>query len=134
MIRIAMPIKRERKPRQDREHAEAVKLMQLVRMHENRWPALKWLFHVPNGGARSKAAGGKLKAEGVKRGVPDYLLPCPSANWCGLALELKAKGGRLETEQRTWLDHFDAQGWQSTVCFGAEEAWAVIRDYVRGCE
>ena len=34
---------RERKPRQDREHAEAVALIQIVRMHEALWPALRWL-------------------------------------------------------------------------------------------
>ena len=39
---------RERKPRQDREHAEAVALMQRVKLHEARWPALRWLFAVPN--------------------------------------------------------------------------------------
>ena len=66
---------RERKPRQDREHAEAVALKQRVRLHEARWPALRWLFAVPNGGARNKVAGAKLKAEGVRRGVPDYLWP-----------------------------------------------------------
>lgn len=130
MIRIPTATKRERKPRQDREHAEAVALMRLVKMHEQRWPELRWLFHVPNGGARSKAAGGKLKAEGVKRGVPDYLFPVRRMDFVGLAIELKANGGRLEPEQREWGELLCRQGWRATVCYGAEEAWAVIRQYL----
>lgn len=123
---------RERKPRQDREHAEAVALMQMVRMQEARWPALRWLFAVPNGGARSKAAAGKLKAEGTRRGVPDYLLPQRSGEFVGLALELKAKGGRVDPAQREWLAHLEAQGWRCVVACGADEAWKAIREYCDG--
>lgn len=143
---------RERKPRVDREHAEAVALMQIVRLHEPRWPALRWLFAVPNGGARSKAAAGKLKAEGTRRGVPDFLWPVHSVParipsiaariaagsvgyptyWVGIALELKAKGGRLEPEQREWLLHLESQGWRCVVAYGADEAWKAIREYCDG--
>lgn len=74
------------------EHAEACALMKLVRLHENRYPALKWLYHTPNGGKRRNIVAAKLKAEGVKTGVPDYLLPVmgspchlflPTANFSG---------------------------------------------------
>lgn len=133
-IRIPKPIRRERKPRQDREHAEAVALMRLVRMHENRWPALKMLFHVPNGGARSKAAAGKLKAEGVRPGVPDYLLPVRAGQFVGLAVELKACGGRVEPAQREWLDALKSQGWLCDVAYGAEEAWRKITFYLTGIQ
>jgi hypothetical protein len=123
---------RQRKPRQDREHAEAVALMRLVKLHEARWPALRWLFAVPNGGARNKVAGAKLKAEGTRRGVPDYLWPQRSGSYVGLALELKAKGGRVEPAQRDWLAHLEAQGWRCVVAYGADEAWAAIREYCDG--
>ena len=43
------------------------------------WHKILWC-HVPNGGERSKAVAGKLKAAGVKAGVPDVLVfetpPC----------------------------------------------------------
>lgn len=154
---------RERKPRQDREHAEAVALMQRVKLHEARWPALRWLFAVPNGGWRGKprklrsgrtlppTAATKAKSEGVRRGVPDYLWPVhcvpsripdarivanavrpPAQYWVGLALELKAKGGRVEPEQREWLLHLESQGWLCVVAYGADEAWAAIREYCDG--
>lgn len=123
---------RQRKPRQDREHAEAVALMQRVKLHEARWPALRWLFAVPNGGARNKVAGAKIKAEGGRRGVPDYLWPQRSGAFVGLAIELKANGGRLDPAQRDWLAHLEAQGWKCVVAYGADEAWTAIREYCDG--
>lgn len=118
------------------EHAEAVQLMQLVRLHENKHPDLRWLFAVPNGGHRNKVAACKLKAEGVKPGVPDYLLPVMNTDtsadmWCGLAIELKRKrGGRMSDEQRDWIQFFDDQGWRAVVCAGHERAWTVICEYL----
>lgn len=132
MTRAGKPTARERKPRIEREHAEAVALMKIVGMHEVSWPELARLFHVPNGGARSKAAAGKLKAEGVKRGVPDYLFPVRRGDYVGLAIELKAIGGRVEPEQRDWLTHLQSQGWVAVTAYGAEEAWQFVRKYVEG--
>ena len=40
-----------------------------------RYPELKLLYHVPNGGSRKKSEAGRFKAEGVKAGVPDLCLP-----------------------------------------------------------
>lgn len=131
---IAISKMRERRPRIDREHQEAVALMKLVRMHEVRWPELVWIFHVPNGGARSKAVAGKLKAEGVRSGVPDYLFPVRSGGYVGLAVELKAKGGRVEPAQRDWIIHLQSQGWCALACYGAEEAWQAIQRHLKGIE
>ena len=39
-------------------------------------PELALLFHPPNGGSRHIAEATKLKAMGVRKGVPDLLLPC----------------------------------------------------------
>lgn len=116
------------------EQSEAERLMYLVRLHEPQHPELRWLFHVPNGGARSKAAAGKLKAAGVRPGVPDYLLPVAGRGvnkWRGLAIELKRiKGGRTSDEQTDWLDHFDNQYWRIAICNGHEHAWRVICEYL----
>ena len=134
MIVTTQAFKRERKPRIEREHVEAVALMKIVSMHEGRWPELSRLFHIPNGGARSKAAAGKLKAEGVKRGVPDYLFPVRRGEYVGLAIELKASGGRVEPEQRDWLTHLQSQAWVAVTAYGAVEAWEFLRKYVESAK
>lgn len=129
-VRLRHTSYRERKPRVDREHAEAVALMQIVSLYERKYPDLARLTHIPNGGARGKAAAGKLKAEGVRRGVPDYLLPVRAGDFAGLAIELKAGGGRLDPEQRDWLNHLQSNGWMAVVAYGANEAWSVISKYL----
>lgn len=124
------------------EHAEAVELMRLVRLHEPRYPILRFMFAVPNGGHRNKAAAGKLKAEGVRPGVPDYLFPIRSidsrtcSTYVGLAIELKkTRGGSTSAEQHEWLAMLEDQGWRAAVCKGHRHAWRVICEYlsIRNC-
>lgn len=78
-----------------------------------RRPLLKYLFHPANGGKRPRGEAGKLKALGVKPGVPDLLLPFPSPNkqWAGMALELKASNGRVTEDQNRWLSAYADNGW-----------------------
>ena len=71
------------------EHVEAVTLMRVVRLHEARYPQLRLLFAVPNGGDRHVAVAAKMKAEGVKAGVPDYLLPVRSGGYIGLITRME---------------------------------------------
>jgi hypothetical protein len=62
------------------------------------------LFAIPNGGARHKAIAGKLRAEGVRAGVPDICLPVPRGEYHGLFIELKRpKGGHVSEEQEAWI-------------------------------
>ena len=68
----------------------------------NQDPRWSRIFAVPNGGKRNKATAGKLKAEGVRPGVPDLLLLYPSRGYHGLALELKIGMNKLSEAQRDW--------------------------------
>lgn len=88
-------------------------------------------IHVPNGGYRSKATAGRLKAAGVRRGVPDILGFVPRHNFVGIAIELKATGGRLTPQQAEWLDHLNSIGWLATVCVGLDKAQETIASYLR---
>lgn len=138
------PTRRLRMPRAAKaaiptEHDEAVALMRLVHLHEPQHPILHRLFHVPNGGLRSKASAGKLKAEGVRSGVPDYILPCRGYSkdqgqfhsFIGLAVELKRrKGGAVSDAQKDWVEFLSNAGWKVAVCSGHESAWAVICEFI----
>jgi hypothetical protein len=113
------------------EHVEAVHLMRVVKLHEARFPELRLLHAIPNGGARNKIVAAKMKAEGVKAGVPDYCLPVPRGGFHGLYVELKrVKGGRVETDQREWLEALETQGYRTAVAKGWEQAWGVVREYL----
>jgi len=112
------------------EHVEAVMFMRAVRGALGDWPELRWLFAVPNGGWRAKRTAAAMKAEGVKPGVPDYLLPVGRGGYVGLAIELKTATGRPRPEQRAWLAHLEGQGWHAVIARGWEQAWDAVRDYM----
>ena len=89
-------------------------------------------YAVPNGGWRSKATAGKLKATGVKPGVPDLVIAEPRSGHHGLYIELKrAKGGQLSPFQKEWLAALKARGYRAEVCAGADAAQAVITEYLK---
>ena len=95
-------------------------------------PDLKWLYHVPNGGKRDVATAARLKAAGVKRGVPDIALDVPKGKYHGLRIELKYGKNKPTPQQQEWLDHLNECGYKAVVCYGAEEAIAVIKEYLKG--
>lgn len=114
------------------EHEEQVALMRLVEIHKGRWPELGMLFSIPNGGDRNPIVGKKLKAEGVRKGVPDLCLCLPRGGYHGLFIEMKRqKGGAVSPEQKAWIAALNALGYRAEVCKGAAAAWEVISEYVQ---
>ena len=86
--------------------------------------------HVPNGGARHRAEGGKLKAQGVKPGVPDVLIftPTKTRRANGTAIELKRRdGGEVQESQKVWIDKLICCGWQAHICNGSDESIDLIK-------
>ena len=83
------------------------------------------IFAIPNGGGRSKAEGGRLKAEGVVPGIPDLYVPA----W-QLWIEMKRpKKGRLSSAQKGIITHLQSLGHTCVVCYGFEDATAQIADF-----
>lgn len=90
----------------------------------------KHLFAIPNGGARHKAVAGKLRAEGVVAGVADLFLMVARHGFHGLFIEMKAEGGRLTECQIAFKGRAEAQGYKHAVCWSADEARAVLTEYL----
>jgi len=96
------------------EHNEQVNFVNWL---EYNYPDYK-LFAVPNGGKRNIVTAKKLKAEGVKPGVPDIVIPK-----LFLYIEMKKqKGGAVSKEQREWIEYLQGCGYTAEVCRGFEEA------------
>jgi hypothetical protein len=113
------------------EHQEQKNLFEWAELASGRHPELALMFAVPNGGARNIVVAKKLKAEGVKAGVPDIILPVARKRFHGLAIEMKRMaGGRVSDDQLFWLDALTEQSWLAVVCKGWEEAVAVIDGYL----
>lgn len=115
------------------EEVEQTCLFRWAMLMEREMPELKLLHAIPNGGKRSKAEAARMKAAGVKAGVPDMCLPVPRGTYSGLYIELKRqKGGRLSNEQMEWLGRLRKQGYAAYVCYGWQEAAGVIHGYLKG--
>lgn len=94
---------------------------ELVRWFRQTWPSVR-IFAIPNGGQRSIATAGRLKAEGVSSGVPDLFIPA----WM-LWVEMKrVKGGSLSAEQKDWIQYLESVNYWCIVGKGAEDAKAKI--------
>lgn len=106
-------------------------LFQWANMMSKRYRELSLLFHIPNGGARSKATAGKLKAEGVKTGVPDMFLPVARGGYHGLFIELKVKPNKTTENQDIWIAELKKQGYAVEVCYGWREASVVLENYLK---
>ena len=101
----------------DRLPTEHEEQREVVRWFRQTWPGVR-IHAIPNGGARSKATAGRLKAEGVASGVPDLFVPA----W-RLWIEMKrVKGGSLSTEQKDWIAYLESVGYCVIVGKGAENA------------
>jgi hypothetical protein len=112
------------------EHAEQVALFRWAAIARARYPELALLYAIPNGGHRHIQVARRLKAEGVKAGVPDICRPVPRGNWCGLYIELKTARGAVSIAQRGWLKALQDQGYRVGVCRGWEPARTLIEDYL----
>lgn len=130
--RLWLADQRQPPPRDDREHQEQVALFEWAAVNEARLPELRLLFAIPNGGDRHPAVAAKLKAEGVKAGVPDTCLPVSRNGWHSLWIELKAPGGSLADTQSIWLGELNRQGHLATTCYGWLAAARRIVAYLGG--
>ena len=108
-------------------------LFEWAALSAGRWPELALMYHIPNGGSRSKSEAGRFRAEGVKAGVPDICLPVARGGYHGLYIELKrVKGGRVSTAQQGWIAALRDQGYCACVCKGWDDAAHVIKAYLEG--
>lgn len=118
------------------ESQEQINLFQWANLQFCKIPELKLLFHIPNGGKRNIVTARRLKAEGVKAGVPDLFLPVPRGGFHGLFIEMKAGKNKTTEKQDVWIADLKQQGYKVVVCYGCEEAITEIKKYLKqkGCE
>jgi hypothetical protein len=128
---------KRRHPRGEIEHREQCAVVAWARAMKRQEPRLWLLYAIPNGGVRSKAAAGKLKAEGVLAGMPDLCLPVPEISPSGLLhrsnalyIEMKSAKGKLSDRQKRVIHDLRAARNRVEVCRSADEAIAVIRNYL----
>jgi len=125
------------------EHDQQVLLFQWIDLMKGQIPELELVFAIPNGGHRHKAVAAKLRAEGVRAGIPDIFIACPreiitggyqvgprAESFGGLFIELKAGKNKTTESQDEWIFRLKNAGYKVAVCYGFEEAKREILGYL----
>ena len=126
-----MAIKSVRRAPVDFEGTEQVALMRWLQCRFQAAYAVTW--HTPNGGRRDKVTAAKLKAQGVKAGIPDLQLAMARGGYFGLFIEFKATpphDAEVSKSQKDMLAKLQGQGYLAIVCRGMNEAMAQIGAYL----
>ncbi len=76
----------------------------------------KFFYAVPNGGYRTKRTGGILKAEGLKKGVPDIHCFIAVPPFHSLYIEMKTKTGELSQDQESMISMLRKEGHKVVIC------------------
>ena len=105
-------------------------LFRWAKLEEGKYPELKLMHHVPNGGKRGIKEAARLKAAGVKAGVPDVVLPVSRGGYHGLYIELKAGKNRPTAEQTEWLTALGRNGYRTAVCYTLDDAIREVKAYL----
>lgn len=113
------------------EDTEQIGVIEWANWNTNRYPELKLLYHVPNGGKRSATEAARFKAMGVKAGVPDLVLPVPRGGYAGLYIEMKYGKNKTTETQNNWIHDLTIQKYRVVVCWGGREATAVLEEYLQ---
>jgi hypothetical protein len=108
-----------------RRHAEDDLQRQIIQYLTIALPPNAVVFHIPNGGLRSKTSAARLKGLGVTAGVPDLLVV-----WHGRALfiELKASRGVVSAAQKAMARRLIYCGAEVMCCRSLAEVEAALRE------
>jgi len=113
------------------EDSHQIALFQWAALVEKQYPELRWMFHTPNGGLRTKAIAAKFKRMGVKPGVSDICLPVSRNGYTCLWLELKAGSNKPTKNQIDFMDFQTKEGAKCVVCYTWSEARDEVKSYLK---
>tara|TARA_R110002096_G_scaffold375919_1_gene569715 strand:+ start:153 stop:545 length:393 start_codon:yes stop_codon:yes gene_type:complete len=119
-----------KKKRNDTEHKEQAKFVNMLKCLK---PELNdYWFATPNGGKRDIGTAMKLKKEGVKRGIPDFIVLYPNALYCGLLIEFKRPDGKgvVSKDQKRVMAALNKVGYLCEIALTADEAWVILETYL----
>jgi hypothetical protein len=108
------------------EHSEQVAVIDWCFDNIGKYPELDLIFAIPNGamlgGGRVGAIRANyLKAEGMRPGVADLMLPVPRGKYHGAFFELKTLTGKLSENQEQFICRVEEQGYFAPVCWSADD-------------
>jgi len=113
------------------EHLKQVHVFRWAKLNERKYPELACLFAIPNQSNRGVKSGAKMKAEGLRAGLPDICLPVPRRAYNALWIEMKRHAKLKPTAvQLEWHERLSQNGGCVVVCYTTDGAIKTITDYL----
>lgn len=117
------------------EHDEQAAVIDWCFINQGRYPVLDLIFANTNGamlgGGRIGAIRANyLKAEGMRPGVCDLMLPGARGKYHGMFLEMKTTNGVLHPNQEEFIARVEEEGYFAPVCWGADDAINNLQYYL----
>lgn len=109
-------------------------VMDWAAWNKGQYPELELLTHIPNEGVRGEVGNAIAVANGLRPGFPDLVLPVARGTHYALFIELKRadRSNHPSPAQEWWIVALRSQGHRVEVCYGADEAIAVLEEYLKG--
>jgi hypothetical protein len=120
------------------EHASQSALFEWASHRESVYPELALMFAIPNGAKLPYSGTGRgryspeamrLKAEGLRPGCPDIMLPVARQGYHGMFIEMKWGKNKPSEKQWQFIHSLREQEYLVIVCWTWEEAAQAIEDY-----
>lgn len=121
-------------------HEESRIQIECVKWFDYAYPNLRLnLFSIPNGGKRSKFAGGIQKAEGMRAGVADLFLAVSQVVeddrgrtwWYGLFIEMKTPKGTQKDTQKDFQNAVEAELYKYVICRSFDDFKKEVENYLK---
>jgi hypothetical protein len=112
------------------EELEMFAFFDFCRIMESQHPAYGMAFHVPNERKASIQRRVALKRAGVRKGIPDIVVPVPNDKYASLYIEMKVKPNKASPEQMAVLRHLNAVGNYAVLCWSANDAIEIVKKYL----
>lgn len=121
------------------EHQMQATVFAWIDRQKKQYPALEWIYAVPNGQYKSREVRGIFRDEGLRGGVPDICVAVPQRHpqfpdlyrYCGLYIEMKrGGGGTVSKTQNRWLTGLNEQGYLAVVARSGDQAMVIIATYL----
>jgi hypothetical protein len=123
------------------EHEEQTRFFRELQLRLKQKPVLGLAYAIPNGTRTSINVARRMKAEGVKAGVPDVHFPVGRGGYLSLYIEFKARPCRhpdtgrlvrqsLSAGQRHWKAALEQQGHKVIVSEGWQQALQALLEYL----
>lgn len=94
--------------------------------------AYESIFAVPNAAKRNYKTASYMRAEGMRAGVPDVVIPVPRFPFHGLYIEHKIKPNRPSEVQKQWIARLQRLGHLVLISYSATESINILERYLNG--